>query len=213
MSLPRMLFTHFPKICSRVFTAKQSFRPFGALNYSPHKLRLFAYIFIAFLLVFSSYSLSLGRTVQLNLAFSIGTKDDNITVAGDYVSSQDANVVLAIVSSGTTTGTGNVTAYSSTEYLLQLTQSLENNRFLITFTNASNQTIADKLKLLGNKKILPKAFGNFVATATDNVFLFLRAEYDDVDITTRVRWGTAPVQLIIKNIGGSPPQITVEMVK
>ncbi len=168
---------------------------------------------LLFILLLSGYTLSIGRTVQMNLAFSIGSKDDNITVANDFVSAQDSNVILAIVSSGTTTSTGNITAYSSTEYLLQLTQALENNRFLITFTNASNQSIADKLKLLGNKKILPKTFGSLAAAIPDSMFLFLRLEYDDADITSRVRWGAAPVQLIIKNNGGTPPQISIEMVK
>lgn len=160
------------------------------------------------------YSYSIGRTVQLNLAFAIGTKDDNITVASDYVSGQDSNVVLAVISSGTTTNTANITAYSSTEYMLQLTQALNNNRFLITFTNGTNQTVADKLKFVGNKKIPPKTFGNLAATALSDIFLFLRLEYDDLDITTRTRWGTAPVQLIIKNNGNDVlPQISIELVK
>jgi len=87
--LRRMLFTHFPKISSRVFPAKQHFRTFGALNYSSHKLKLYTYLFIAFLLALSGYSLSLGKTVQLNLAFSIGANDDNLTVGTEFVSAQD----------------------------------------------------------------------------------------------------------------------------
>lgn len=166
------------------------------------------------ILLLAGYSFSIGRTAQLNLAFAIGTKDDNITVASDYVSAQDGNVVLALVSSVVTASTANITAYSSNEYMLQMSQDLNNNRFLITFTNGTNQTVADKLKLLGNKKILPKTFGNLAATALSEIFLFLRLEYDDLDITTRARWGTAPVQLIIRNNGNDVrPQISIELVK
>lgn len=149
----------------------------------------------------SSYSFSVGRTAQMNLAFSIGAKDDNITVANDYVAAQDSSVVLAMVSSGLTASTGNVTAYSPTEYLLQMSQALENNRFLITFTNATNQTIENKLKFLGDRKILPKTFGSFSPPVPSSVFLFLRLEYSYLDLTTRQRWGASPVQLIIKNNG------------
>lgn len=171
-------------------------------------------LLLTVLLVFSSYSFAVGRTVQLNLAFSIGTKDDNITAAGDYVAAQDAGLALGIVSSGTTTAAGNVTGYSSGEYMLQLTQGLNNNRFLIAFTNASNQTISDKLKQLGNRKILSRTFGNLATAASSSMFLFLRLEYEDADITTRARWGVSPIQLLIKNTGTDVrPQISIEVVK
>lgn len=165
-------------------------------------------------LFLSSYSFAVGRTVQLNLAFSIGSKDDNITAVGDYVAAQDAGLALGIVSSGTTTAAGNVTGYSSGEYMLQLTQALNNNRFLIAFTNASNQTISDKLKQLGSRRILARTFGNLATAAPSSMFLFLRLEYEDADITTRARWGASPIQIMIKNAGTDVrPQISIEVVK
>ena len=165
-------------------------------------------------LFLSPYSFAVGRTVQLNLAFSIGAKDDNITVASDYVAAQDAGLALGIVSSGTTTAAGNVTAYSSSAYLLQMTQALNNTRFLITFTNTSNQTISDKLKQLGSRRILSKTFSNLAAAAPSSMFLFLRLEYEDADITTRARWGASPIQILIKNTGVDVrPQISIEVVK
>lgn len=216
MSLPRMLFTHFPKICSRVFTAKQGFRTFCALNHSSHTLKLFIYVFIAFLLVFSGYSLSLGKTVQLNLAFSIGAKDDNLTVGADFVSAQDSSVTLSIVSSGTATSAGNITGYSSAEYMLQLTQATDSNRFLIAFTNGTNQTIINKINLLGSKKILSKTFGDLTMKIPGSFFVFLRLEYDYVDLISRTRWSANPFQLIIRNEGPNDrgiTQVSMELVK
>ncbi len=168
---------------------------------------------LVFASLLAGYSFSAGRTVQLNMAFSIGAKDDNITVGNGYAAAQDSGDVLAVASSGTTISSGNVTAYSGTAYMLHVTEALEGNRFLITLTNATSQAISDRMRLLGNRKILPKTFGNLPAAVPDSVLLFLRAEYDDVDITTRTRWSASPVQLIIKNSGGSPPQISIELVK
>lgn len=192
--LSRTIFAHFPKISSRVFPA----------------------IFMAFLLAFGGYSLSLGKTVQLNLAFSIGAKDDNLTVGTDFVSAQDSSVTLSIVSSGTATSAGNITGYSSAEYMLQLTQATDSNRFLIGFTNGTNQTIINKLNLLGSKKILSKAFGDLPMKIPESFFVFLRLEYDYVDLISRTRWSANPFQLIIRNEGPNDrgiTQVSIETVK
>ncbi|MBI2076719.1 MAG: hypothetical protein HYT72_05730 [Candidatus Aenigmarchaeota archaeon] len=171
----------------------------------------------AFILVMlSSAAFGLGKTVQLNLAFSIGAKDDNLTVGNGFVSAQDSNVTLSIVSSGTATSAGNITAYSATEYMLQLTQATDNNRFLIAFTNGTNQTIINKLNLLGSKKILSRAFGDLPAKIPESFFVFLRLEYDDVDIISRTRWSANPFQLIIRNEGLNDrgiAQVSMELVK
>ncbi len=179
-----------------------------------HKFCIFLAVFFAMYLL-SGYSFSAGRTVQMNMAFSIGAKDDNITTGSGYAASQDGSNTLVIASSGTTISAGNVTAYSASEYMLQVTEALEDNRFLIALTSASTATIEEKMKSLGGKKILSKTFGNLVAAAPGSIFLFLRAEYDDADITTRTRWGASPVELIIKNNGDGErgPQISIELVK
>lgn len=174
----------------------------------------FLYASLILLAIFG-YSFSVGRTAQLNLAFSIGAKDDNITVGTDYVSAEDSGIILAIVSSGTATARGNITAYSANEYMLQLTQALEDNRFLITITNGTSQTIESRLRLLGSRRILPKTFGSVAVAVPTNLFLFLRLEYEDLDITTRTRWSASPTQLIIRNDGPGPrgPMISIDTVK
>jgi len=44
--MSRVLFTHFPKIRSGIFTPKQGFRPFHLFDNYLHKLTLFLQIFI-----------------------------------------------------------------------------------------------------------------------------------------------------------------------
>lgn len=184
-----------------------------ARNLSPGITIAIAVLLTALL---SSTAFTLGKTVQLNLAFSIGAKDDNLTVGAGFVSAQDSSVTLSIVSSGTAVSAANTTGYSATEYMLQLTQATDNNRFLIAFTNATNQTIINKLGLLGSKKILSKAFGDLPAKMPESFFVFLRLEYDDVDIISRTRWSANPFQLIIRNEGPNDrgiPQVSMELVK
>ncbi len=173
-------------------------------------------VVVILIAVLSSASFAIGKTVQLNLALAIGSKDDNITVGSSHVSAQDENVTLSIVSGGTALGTGNITAYSSTEYMLQVTQAAENNRFLVSFTNGTNQTIINKLNSLGSRKILPRTFGGLVSKIPENFMVFLRLEYDDIDIISRTRWSANPVRLLISNEGANDrgvTQVSITIVK
>lgn len=136
-----------------------------------------------------------GRSVQLNMAFHIGdSKDDDIITQNDnYISSQDGNVVLAIVSER---AFGTRFSYSR-DNLLEMRVPLSSNRFFLTFTKGNNATIASKLGTIDN--ILPRRFGDLSYSKPGSFPIFLRLEYSDIDLINGLRWIAGSRELLIKN--------------
>ena len=95
-------------------------------------------------------------------------------------------------------------------------QSLDGNRFLIVFTNGTSANIRDKMNLLGDKKILPKAFGFRSYSSPDSFPLFLKLQYDDMDITAKARWTAGAREIVIRNEGKNDrgvPKISIRVMK
>lgn len=159
-----------------------------------------------------------GRSARMNFVFHINnTKSDDIfRYEKSYVASYDiSNVVLAIASSGKPIGIRINNAYSINDSLVQIFQSLENNRFIIAFTKGDNTVIKNKIYQLGDKKIPTKTFGYFSPVIPKSFPIFVRLEYDDIDITTRTGWSGSG-GIFIKNQGNTDrgiPNITIEVIK
>ena len=79
-------------------------------------------------------------------------------------------------------------------------QSLENNRFLLVIANGTNQTIRDNLAALGDRKILGKTFGLYAISSPSAFPLFIRLQYEDLNILNRIRF-VGNTKLAIRNEG------------
>ena len=143
-----------------------------------------------------------GNSVTMNFAFHIGSSkdDDIITYYDNYVSSHDDNVVLALVFADSVFGTQINSSYSANDYIIRMRQPSDDNRFLIVFTTGSNQTIADKVDKISNG-VLSKTFGSLTAKKPGTISTFMRLEYTDIDLISRVRWAKGENELVIKNEG------------
>ncbi len=148
----------------------------------------------------SGYNI-LGRNILLNFAIRIGsTKNENITVLDNIISAHDGSLAFAIVSANNKFGTALNSSYSSTENLLQVKQGMENNRFLIVFANASNETIHDRLSFIKDRKFPGKTFGTYIEPSVGQFPLYIRLQYEDLNIISRVRF-VGSTKLIIRNEG------------
>lgn len=157
-----------------------------------------------------------GSTVTLNFAFHIGSSksDDSADVADNYITAEGDSVVLALVSSGNAFGTNYNSSYSAGDYLLQMKQGLENNRFILAFTQGGNQSIKSRLSALGNKKIPGERFGSLSFAVPKSFRAFLRLEFETADIVSRAFWSGSQ-EIIIRNEGDNEngiPKISIEVV-
>lgn len=155
-----------------------------------------------------------GNSVTLNFAFHIGdnNSDDVILSDNNYILAEDNNTVLALLSSGTVFGTSN-SSYNATDNLIEIRQGFD-NRFLLTFTKGNNQTIINKLNLIGDKKIPSKTFGDFSYSIPTSFPLYIRLGYDDIDIISKTHWSAGVREIIIKNEGKNSrglPMVSIEV--
>lgn len=137
-----------------------------------------------------------GRSVTLNFAFHIGSSKNNdvVTYTDNYISSHDSGTVLAMASYSPF-GTG--FSELPDDYMLSMRQELDKNRFFLAFTKGDNNTIGGKINP-GN--MVAKTFGDL--TRPGGMFpLYLRLEYDDIDITNIIRFGSGYREILVKNEG------------
>lgn len=154
----------------------------------------------------SSYS-AFGKAVSLNLAFNItGRTADNLTGANDYVAASSPDVALGITGARTF-GTRYDVNYSSDEYIIELRKSLADSRFLLVFTAGNSTVISGRTESV--KYRLPaRTFGDFNTTPQNEVGIFLRLEYRDVNLLGRVYLGPGSRKLEIKNEGRDDKGVT-----
>jgi hypothetical protein len=159
--------------------------------------------------------------VTMNLAFKIDD-DKNNTIHTDnsdcnaltngnsasgfsslenkFISAERDNKVLGIVFAGSSFyHTYFNTSYSSAAYLLQMKQAARGNKFLITFTNGTYATLDSAVGQARNK-IPGRTFGDIAKETRASFPLYIRAEYDTIDIASRIRWDGA-VRIAIRNSG------------
>lgn len=160
-----------------------------------------------------------GRTATMNLAYHIGDSknNDGIFYSSNYISSEDNGIVFGMASSGKNTFSASYNGnYSSSDYLISMDQSLEKNMFLIVFTNGTSANIRDKMSLLGDRKIPVKLFGFLTYSLPGSFPLFLKLQYNDIDIISKTRWVAGARELVIKNEGRNGqgvPKISIKVVR
>lgn len=168
-------------------------------------MKNFLWIFII-IIIFTIFSISsaefrgFGRSVQMDFAFHINDSkvNDEISNSTNYILVQDnvLNITAGLIFSGSESFGTN---YSSTvdDYIIQLKQSLDKNRFYLVFTNATKGKIESKLPL-SYDKILQKTFADFSYIAKKKFPLFIRLEYTKINLN-KVRFGKG--EILIKNEG------------
>ena len=189
-------------------------------------------VIITCLLLF--ISTAYAYSIEMNFAFHLGSdKNDTIHVNGTnylgnetykltftelskkYVSSEDNenNVVAALVFAGSSFLSVMInTTYSSTDYLLQMTQDSEDNGLLFAFTKGRWSDIDDDV--LSVKTILGTMFGVLSYTKPSSFVHFLRLEFTDINLTSKLKWGSGAYRLYISNQGDDArgnPKVSMEL--
>ena len=182
-------------------------------------------LFLLMLLAGASHA----HNVTLNFAFRIGSDKNNTIHVNEtdynatqpnastfasldkkFITSERNNAVFSLSSLGKTFLSAFInTSYSSSDYLIQMKQGDEQNRFLFAFTNGTRTNAENALLEAGNK-IPPRALGAVARIAREKFPLFIRAEYDAVDIASRIRWDGS-VRIAISNQGNSNERTNVTL--
>ena len=153
--------------------------------------------FVALLVISPSFA----RSVKVNMAFTIGDDKNNIvhvngtdyngtdnnattftTLGKKFISAERDNKVFAMVFAGDEFL--NIflnTSYSSSTYLIQMSQEHKNNRLLLAFTNGTRNSIDNKAESVESAKILSKTFGSLAFSIPSSFPLFIRFEYDRIN--------------------------------
>jgi len=149
-----------------------------------------------------------GRNVKLNFAFHIS--DNDFTSNDDfllYARNSSSNVSLSIICVGECFGTQ--ASKLGNENIFVMKQALDGNRFLLGFTNASLSMVQNKVSEARKTKMIGKSIGFLLYKIPGSYPIFLRLEYDDIDILNDTRW-VGSSNIIIRNEGfDRVPKISV----
>lgn len=157
--------------------------------------------------------------VTMNLAFSIDGKSTDVIHANGtsystssplaltfsrpdkkYISSEGTGNVLALVFAGSSLINLHFnTTYSVSDYLIQMTQSDRNNRFIITYVNGTRSDVEDDLPAVDIFRTVSKTFGTFPVLAPPAFPLFLRLQ-PQADIQNFYEFGGV-TKLMVRNLG------------
>ncbi len=175
---------------------------------------------LAFLLLTILLPTAYARSVSMNFAFNIGgDKSDTIRTNGTdfsgsqtseitfptmdkkFVSSERNGKVFGLAFAGSEFLNIHInTSYSSSEYLLRMTQEAYNNRFLLAFTSGTWNNIDAHAKDAEDFRLISRTFGNIVLPVAGTFFFFMRLEYQNADIHNKTVMN-GPVKLLIRNQG------------
>lgn len=149
----------------------------------------------------SSAYATFGKSVSLNLAFNIsGRAADNLANSNDFVAASSSNLVLGITSPNAF-GTRYDVNYSSNEYIIEARNPIKEARFFLVFTLGNSGSITSKIDSLRLYGIIGKTFGDFNLTAPKQSDIFLRLDYRDVNILSRIYLGPGDRKIEIRSEG------------
>jgi hypothetical protein len=155
-----------------------------------------------------------GRSVGMSFGLKLVNKsDDTIKRSADYAIAYDNNgTVFAVVQSGSRAFSSDENrSYTVTDYLLTLTQSAPDNRFVIAYTKGDDTTI--KGTALGGGKIPSRTFYRYAGTKPQIFKIYIILQYMDVHLTGKQSWRGAG-KLLVKNSGTADDglkNITIEV--
>jgi len=167
------------------------------------------------LLILILGSVSFAHTVKMNFRFNINGTDEirvNDTTYFNngsanyafgntekkYMASNSSSSAAALVFAGSKM-LGMSLIISTGNYTFQMKQEELENRFLVAFTKGSWKDIDDDIFSVRN--ILSKTFGNFAVIAPESFPIFLRLEYEDINILNSFVLGRGSHTVLIKNYG------------
>lgn len=181
-------------------------------------------IFLAIILIASSVC---AKNVTMDLAFGIGGKSANIihangtdfdatisydisfnTLAEKFMSAEKNGAIFVYVFAGSDFRGARInTDYSSSAYLLSMTQGSD-NLYLIGFTNGTYLDISKSTQNF--YRIVPKTLGSVILLIQGNYALFMRLQVPyDIENNITFRGNT---KLYVKNTGSSTkPVINMEV--
>lgn len=140
-----------------------------------------------------------GENVKIVITPSMGSPcDDQISYNDSFIAAKDTPM-FALVSSGSAFGS-RITNVSC-DYTMELKQGLNNNRFLLTFTNATAQNIENKASFLDNQEIPETRFGELFYTIPTSFRIYLRLAYETLNLVNRIRLIAGATDLIVQNTG------------
>jgi len=166
-------------------------------------------ILTAVFVVFAALSATAtAHSVTMNLQFKITDKSDAIHVNGTsyqgqsinavfpslakkYISSERNGTVVSAVSSGPNFLNILLDSTYPNDYLFSSMQNDIDNEFRIVFTEGNWTTIESKSSGVGS---------NYANIAVAAQKIFLRLQYDNIDISKSLRW-VGPRQVVVKNTG------------
>jgi len=185
-------------------------------------------LFVFAVLLMLLLPLAHARSVTMNFALNIAGKTNTIHVNGTdydasqaakaiftspgskYVSAENNNRLLALVSAGENlSGIELNTSYSSQDYLLSVNQDDNNNRLLVAYTRGTWRDVDSKAESVGFEGFLAKTFGDFVRTSA-RFFYFIRLEYRNIDLSSAIDF-SGPIKLLVRNAGQK--NITMEVLR
>lgn len=142
---------------------------------------------------------------------AISTTEDFSYLEKKYIASNRTSILAMVFAGSALTKIHLDTDYSSESYLFQVRQSDESNRLLIAFTNSTWEAVEDDLDEVSRSGIIAKNFAKIFFPRPLGFFISLRLEYRDIDIGNSLAWSGIG-KLVIRNNGGSPPNLTLERV-
>ena len=170
------------------------------------KTRFVVILVLAIGVLFSSLSFAaiapFGKSVELRLGFHLDSdkSDDTIETGEDYTLVND-NVVLGIIYAGSTSYGSVNESYNATDHLIRQAQANEDNRFLITLTSGTLRTVKQNVLSIEGSRIPDKTFGSLATEPREMAKLFIRLEYDDINLTNATTWAPGSNELMIYNNG------------
>jgi hypothetical protein len=171
------------------------------------------------LLSFASLAMPAGKSVTMNLAFSIGQQPSNdvLNASGNFSSSYDTaeGTVVAIVAAGQGVLSSSVNnSYGASANMISLTQPADANRFLIVMTNGSSAQIAGKTNQVRDG-FFSTVFGVLPQYAASSFPVYLLVIYDNANIMNNTIF-SGPEEILIRNAGpgeNGAVNITIEATK
>jgi hypothetical protein len=159
-----------------------------------------------------------AHTVTMNMAYNISV-NDTIYANGSNYSAQGSNLLITFTSPAKKYISSNASSsvagimFAGSDFVsiqlntssgiprLSMSQLHGSNRFLIFFTNGTYANPDSSAAVAEDSKIIPRTIGGLAVPQPLSYVLYMRLEHPEMDITSRSRWGSGFVNLMIKNRG------------
>ncbi|MFH1420799.1 MAG: hypothetical protein ABIG30_02420 [Candidatus Aenigmatarchaeota archaeon] len=154
-------------------------------------MKLLIILIVFIVCVTAAYGLAMQGRASMQLGFSM----HNAVALDDGFASAGNNSIVALIAVTDAQHNAQYDANVDGDSVL-LGASQASGRFILIFTNANHGDIASKPPVPSTKY-----FGNVKVTVPGSSKTHVRLEYNDIDIVSRLFWGSGFHSLVIRNIG------------